>query len=35
MAFTAFIRPERTFESIDDLREQIARDKQFVTTPRV
>ena len=28
VAFTAFIRPERTFESIDDLREQIARDKE-------
>ena len=28
VAFTAFIRPERAFESIDDLREQIARDKK-------
>ena len=28
VAFMEFIRPERAFESIDDLREQIARDKE-------
>ena len=30
VAFTAFIRPERTFASRTDLQEQIARDKQTV-----
>lgn len=30
VAFTAFIRPERTFASVDELQEQIARDKQSV-----
>ena len=30
VAFTAFIRPERTFESIAELREQITSDKQSV-----
>ena len=28
VAFTAFIRPERTFASVAELQEQIARDKQ-------
>ena len=28
VAFTSFIRPERTFESIADLQEQLARDKK-------
>ena len=32
VAFTAFIRPERTFSSIAELQEQLARDKQTVTT---
>lgn len=32
VAFTAFIRPERTFASRADLQEQLALDKQTVTT---
>ena len=32
VAFTAFIRPERTFSSIAELQEQLARDKQSVAT---
>jgi FAD synthase len=27
-AGTAFIRPERTFASVDELQEQLARDKK-------
>ena len=32
VTFSAFIRPERTFASIAELQEQIARDKQAVTS---
>lgn len=35
VAFTAFIRPERTFPSITELQEQISRDKQSVSTGSV